>query len=106
MTIRSDSALVLLGRTIWIMFGPMLLTANLFFILTMHGWRTAADIAFLVTLVAMILGRCLEHLGGKPQTSTGEPSTPADLRRYILFTAVGGLALWLVANLIANYLLV
>jgi hypothetical protein len=69
------------------------------------GWRTGADIAFLATLGAMILGRCMEHLGGKPETSTGEPSTPADLRRYIILTVVGGLALWIVANEFANYVL-
>jgi len=105
MAIKSDSALVLVGRIIWMMFGPMLAAANLIFILTVKGWRTGADIAYLVALTAMILGRCVEHLGGNPHTSTGEPSTPADLRRYILLTLIGGLALWLVANLLANYVL-
>lgn len=89
------------------MFGPMLLVATALMIVFTPGtgWRTTADITYLMTLMGMILGRCVEHLGGKPETSTGEPSTPANLRRYILFTFVGGLALWLVANLIANYVL-
>jgi hypothetical protein len=105
MVIKSSSVLVLLGRAFWIMFGPMLLTATAFLILTKPGWRTGADITFLATLAGMILGRWLEHQGGNPETSTGEPSTPADLRRFILFTLVGGLALWLIANLFANYVL-
>jgi hypothetical protein len=84
----------------------MLLTATALMILTRPGWRTGADITYLVVLAGMILGRWLEHLGGAPQTSTGEPSTPADLRRYTLLTLVGGLALWLAANLFANYVIV
>ena len=107
MAVKNNSALIILGRSFWIMFGPMLLAATALMIVFTPGtgWRTAADITYLATLVGMILGRCVEHLGGKPETSTGEPSTPADLRRYILLTLVGGLTLWLVANLIANYVL-
>jgi hypothetical protein len=105
MALKSDSALVLLGRTFWVMFGPLLLLAIAFFILTRPGWRLGINIAYFVTLVAIVLGRWIEHLGGNPKTSTGEPSTPADLRRFILFTIFGWLALWLAANLIANYVL-
>lgn len=108
MAIKSDSALVLLGRTIWIMFGPLLLTANALFML-LHpgrGWASGASITYIVALVLMVAGRYLEHLGGNPKTSTGEPSTPVDLSRYILCTLVVGLAFWVVANLIANYVLV
>jgi hypothetical protein len=105
MALKSDSALVLLGRTVWIMFGPLSLFAIAFFILTRPGWRMGINTAYFVALFAIILGRWIEHLGGDPKTSTGEPSSPADLRRFILFTASGGLALWLVANLIANYVL-
>jgi hypothetical protein len=103
MALKSDSALVLLGRIIWVMFGPLLLLAIAFFILTRPGWRIGINIAYFVTLVAVVLGRWIEHLGGDPKTSTGERSTPADLHRFILFTLAGGAALWLVANLIANY---
>ena len=105
MAIRSDSALVLLGRIVWVMFGPLLLFAIACFIVTRPGWRIGINVAYLATLVAIVLGRCIEHLGGDPKTSTGETSTPAHLRRFTLFTLVGGLALWLVANLLANYVL-
>jgi hypothetical protein len=105
MALKSDSALVLLGRTVWIMFGPLSLVAIAFFILTRPGWRIGINTAYFVALFAIILGRWIEHLGGDPKTSTGEPSSPADLRRFILFTVAGGIALWLFANLIANYVL-
>jgi hypothetical protein len=75
------------------------------FILTQPGWRIGINIAYFVTLVAVVLGRWIEHLGGDPKTSTGEPSTPAHLRGFTLFTVLGGLALWLTVTLIANYVL-
>ncbi len=77
--LKDNSALVILGRSFWIMFGPMLLTAAGLMILFNPGtgWQTGADITFLATLVAMILGRRLEYAGGEPVTGTGEPSTPA-----------------------------
>jgi hypothetical protein len=105
MALESDSALVLLGRIIWVMFGPLLLLAIAFFILTQPGWRLGINIAYVVTLVAIVLGRWIEHLGGDPKTSTGEPSTPADLHRFTILAVGGGLALWLVANVIANFVL-
>lgn len=107
MAVRSDSVLVMLGRVFWIMLGPMILSATALFIVLNpgSGWGTGADIAYLVTLLLMILGRWVEHLGGHPETSTGEPATPADLSRYVGRTLAGGLALWVVANLIANYAL-
>ncbi len=108
MKIKSDSVISMLGRVFWIMFGPMLLGAGVLLIVLNPGtgWGTRADIMYLATLVLMIVGRSVEHLGDHPETSTGEPSAPADLRRYITFMLIGGLAVWAVANLIANYMLV
>jgi hypothetical protein len=105
--IHESSALIILGRSFWIMFGPMLLTASGLMIVVNPGtgWQTGADITFLTTLVAMIVGRWLEHTGGDPITSTGEPSTPAHLRRYVLLTLVGGVLGWVLLNTISNYLL-
>ena len=53
----------------------------------------------------MLLGRWLEFRGGNPQTTTGEPATPADLRRYVLTLIVAGPILWALANLIGNHVL-
>jgi hypothetical protein len=106
MALRSDSALVLLGRVVWVMLGPLWLFVTACFILTGSGWRIGINAAYLVTLVAIVLGRCIEHLGGDPKTSIGETSTAAHLRRFIFFTLAGGFTLWLVVNLLANYVLV
>jgi hypothetical protein len=108
MAVRKDnSALVLLGRSFWIMFGPMLLTAAGLMILFNPGtgWQTGADITFLATLVAMILGRWLEYAGGEPVTGTGEPSTPAHFRRYVVATFIGGVLTWGLLNVVSNHVL-
>jgi hypothetical protein len=104
--VKRNSVLVLLGRAFWIMFGPLLLTASGLMILFSpgSGWRTGADITFLLALAGMVLGRWAEFCGGEPLTSTGEPATPQDFRRFVAVTLFGGFAVWLVANLVSNYL--
>lgn len=95
-----------LGRLFWMMLGPLTLGVAVYYILTSaSGWRTVADIFFFAILGGMILGRWLEFRGGNPQTSTGEPASPAHLRRYVLFLVIGGPIVWLLANVIGNHLL-
>jgi hypothetical protein len=105
--LKTDSVWVILGRSFWIAFGPMLLAVSGLLIL-LHpdtGWLTTADITYLATVAAMILGRLVEFAGGRPLTSTGEPATPDDFRRFAVLIFGGGLLLWVLANLISNYVL-
>jgi hypothetical protein len=91
------------GRLFWVVLGPMLLS-----ITTMHiflngtGWHTAADYVFFAILATMILGRWLEVLGGVPLTSTGEPATPRDFNRYVVFVLGAGIAIWITVNAFGN----
>lgn len=97
---------VLLGRIFWTLIGPVFLALSLYYLATAGtGWLTFADLLYFLILAGMLLGRWLEFRAGNPQTTTGEPATPADLRRYVLMVTVGGPALWVVANLIGNHLL-
>ena len=67
------------------------------------GWFTPADFAFLMLLAGLPFARWLDyHLGG-PLTSTGEPATPADLRRYVVGTVLLGVCVWVTANVLGNY---
>ena len=104
---RSDSLAVLLGRIFWALVGPVLLAVYAAMILSSpgRGWLTAADAGYLLVLGGMILGRYIEHRGGNPRNSMGEPSAPGDLRRYVQITLSAGLSLWVAANMISNYLL-
>ncbi|HXG10472.1 MAG TPA: hypothetical protein VNK04_11985 [Gemmataceae bacterium] len=100
----TTSPLAVLGRLTWMMFGPLALLLAAWGVVSKGGgWLTTADLAYLAVLAAMLLGRWLEFRGGSPQKATGEPATPADLRRYVIFTLVIGLGVWVVANLLGNY---
>ena len=103
----NSSLRVIVGRVFWVMFGPMLLFATGMMILLRpgSGWRTGADITFLVTLVLMILARWAEFSGGNPQKSTGGPATAADFRRFAAAVLIGGLAFYVLANLFVNHVL-
>jgi hypothetical protein len=104
---RRDSALGLFGRGLWMIGGPAALLASTVVILSspQAGWRTRTDIVFWIALAAMIVGRLLEHFGGDPRTSMGEPATSKDLWRYLAVTSVACVLVWLVANTISNHLL-
>ena len=95
-----------LGRVFWMMVGPLSLMLTVYFIVSSGtGWRTAADVLYFVILGGMPLGRWLEFRGGRPLTSSGEPATPAHLRRYVLLVLILGPALWIAANVLGNHVL-
>jgi hypothetical protein len=97
---------VVFGRLFWMMVGPLALVLTIYFIVTSGtGWTTTADLLFFIILGGMILGKWLEFRGGSPETSTGERATAADLRRYILMVVTAGPAVWVVANILGNYVL-
>jgi len=104
---RSDSLAVVFARVFWALLGPALLAVCGAVILSSPGtgWRTAADFAYLVILGGMVLGRWIEHRGGRPRNAMGEPSTAGELRRYVVVTLIAGVVLWVAANLISNYVL-
>jgi len=97
---------VVLGRVFWMMVGPLALVLTIYSMLTSGaGWRTLADLLYFAILGGMILGRWLEYRGGNPQTSAGDPLTPAGLRRYILSIIILGPIVWVLANWVGNHLL-
>jgi hypothetical protein len=102
----SNSLLVLISRIFWMAVGPVTLALLAFTIINKGGgWFTPTDFVFLAVLAVLLLARWIEFLGGDPHTSTGEPATPDDLRRYVLYAIILGLGAWIVANLIGNHLL-
>lgn len=105
--LRNDSMLILFGRLFWMMVGPgtLLVSAVLIVSSARAGWRTGADIMYWIALAGMILGRYVEHRGGNPRTSTGDPATVGDLRRYVITTAIVGAVVWVIANVVSNHVL-
>jgi hypothetical protein len=99
----TTSMSALFGRILWLMIGPLALILALYHIVTTStGWWDASDIIYFVILGGMILGKWLEFRGGNPQTASGEPATPAQLRRYALTVLVAGPIIWVLANLVGN----
>ncbi len=96
---------LLIARTVWIMFGPLfLLVCAGKIVTTDDGWLGFTDIAYLAGLAVIILARGFEFYKGDPRTSTGEPATKDDLRRYVLLTILLGIGIWILANLVGNHL--
>jgi hypothetical protein len=94
------------SRGFWMMLGPMLLVPFAFKIIEHgNGWLTAFDIAFLGTLLVMILARGFEFYKGHPRTAEGAPATREHLWRYALMVAIIGAVAWIVANVLGNYVL-
>ena len=81
-------------------------TRNCFYLFYRHFRQRlddTADLIYFVILGGMILGKWLEFRGGCPETSTGERTSAADLRRYILMVVTAGPVVWLIANILGNY---
>lgn len=88
------------------MVGPILLALMAFLVVkTGNGWLTGADAGFLGILAAIMLARWLEFQGGHPQTADGEPATRTHLRRFLLGGTAIGLSVWMIANILGNYVL-
>jgi hypothetical protein len=100
----TTSFVLVIARVFWMLLGPGLMFMSMIAILqNPGGWFTPADFAFLILLNVTILARWLEFRGGDPRTATGEPATPADLRRYIFYAMPLGVVAWIIANLIASF---
>jgi hypothetical protein len=91
------------GRIIWMGLGPMVLAITTVYIVFQGtGWHTPADYVFFATVGAMVFGRWLEVLGGRPLTSEGAPATEKDFYRYVAGLVVLGLSMWMLANAFGN----
>jgi hypothetical protein len=88
------------ARIFWMFVGPVLLVMIAFSI-ARSGELSVADLVYFGVLGGIILARWAEFRGGSPQTAEGEPATPAHLRRYAVTALSVGLAVWVVARLVA-----
>lgn len=98
------SSVAFFGRLFWMIVGPMfLMVLALNIAQRATGWFTPIDLAYIVVLAGMLLGRWLEFRSGDAMTGSGEPATLADLRRYLATATLAGLGLWVLANLAGNH---
>lgn len=97
--------LLVVSRVFWMLLGPMfLILLTIRIINAGTGWLSLTSFTFLAVLVLMPLARWIECSGGNPKTATGEPASPHHLRAYTLSVLPPGWGLWIVANLVGNWL--
>lgn len=98
-TQNSTSPLSGLARMFWMLVGPATLFILAYAMVTQRdGWWSTASLAFLVILPLVLLARWLD-----PLNAEGEPAAPDTFRRYTAFALPAGLALWGIANWVANH---
>ncbi len=96
---QSTSCIAATARVFWIMVGPGILSILAIRIAESHtGWFSPLSIAFLVVLIGVTTARWLD-----PLNSYGEPATPGQRRRYLLFAGGIGLVGWVLTNLLGIY---
>lgn len=101
-----SSMWVLFARIFWMALGPLILSLLALDIMRSgKSWFTTTDLGFFVVLAAMLVARWAEFSNGQALTAMAEPATPAHLRRYVWGTVLLGLGVWVLANVVGNYLL-
>jgi hypothetical protein len=104
---RPISSLSVLGaRLTWSILGPVVLLGIAWGIVSQGtGWLTGLDATFGIIVALMLLGRWVEHRSGAATTLTGERTTPEQFKRYVTRLPLLAAAVWIVANVVGNYVL-
>lgn len=94
---------VLFARVFWCFAGPSLLAMWAIRIATKHdGWFAPSDIGFLVSLPLVIGARWYCFSANDYTDAQGNISSIRQLRDYTRHWIIGGVLVWLAANLIGN----
>ena len=90
----------------WFFIGPLALLLLLLRIVEAGtGWATVLDFVYFAMLAVIEGARWVDQRSGQSTTSTGEPSTWEDFRRWAVVFPLVALAAWIGANLIGNHIL-
>jgi hypothetical protein len=106
-TSKPISSLAVLGaRLTWMLLGPLAVLGFTWGIVSQGtGWFTGLDAGFGIVVGLMLLARWVEHRSGTATTLTGEPATPEQFKRYMTLLPPLAVAVWIVANVVGNYVL-
>lgn len=101
-----SSVVVLFGRLMWVILGPVLLLLITYAIVAPAGWFTRMDATFGLVVALMVGGRWVEQRSGAAMTSTGQPATVEHFRRYVRVLLPLAAGVWVAANVLGNHILV
>jgi hypothetical protein len=98
--VRATSGLQVLIRMFWMLFGNIALAALAISIYTAKGSTSGLDVAFGLTLLALLAIRYadIRYLDGR--TASDEPATPKTYRNYAIGLSVLSLVAWATAHLL------
>jgi len=101
-----SSFIVLMGRLMWFIIGPAVLTFITVGIVTRGpGWLSARNAFYWVCVLLMIAGRRREQSSGCATLATGDPASWQDYQRYVRILMPLTAVIWLIANVLGNHLL-
>jgi hypothetical protein len=92
--VSSSGAEGCLLRLFWILFGHLLLVALAGWIARRQGF-SAFDLAYWVTVAALVAARYTDITRFNGTTAEGEPATLDHFRRYAAYTVLIGAVIWL-----------
>lgn len=94
---------VVFCRLWWCFLGPALLCFLAIQTGIAHdGWIASFDLVFLIVLLTTVGARWISFRVGDRKNAFGDIITLGQLRRYSILFIVGGVVLWIVANLLGN----
>jgi hypothetical protein len=91
-----------LARLGWFMLGPAAMFVAFFAIIQRGNGMSWADGLMGLAMVACLLLRTVDVLYLRGLSASGEPATPADLKRYVVRLIPAVLVLWGVAHGLAR----
>jgi hypothetical protein len=101
---KHDSIFSLFLRVFWMLVGNTILVILTIFILRGEKWTFhAVDVVFWVTVLALILARYLDIKFYCGLTSTGEPASMVNWRKYAIVFVMCSAVIWVLAHTITVF---
>lgn len=93
---RETSGLMLLGRLIWALFGPVILVSLWIPMAGQPIWLGTWEMAYFLNTALMVWGRYVEQKSGQGTTVHNEPSTWEHYRAYVGKLVLLTIGAWLI----------
>jgi hypothetical protein len=102
---KYDSIFSLLVRVFWMLLGNLILLISTIFIIQGENWKFhTVDVVFWVAVAVLLLARYLDIKFYKGLTTTDQPASMVDWRKYAALLLIISTAVWVLAHVI-NYLM-